>query len=120
MAHDVDTLVGLIGHPVDDGREILELPLDRVRPTPDRVGRGTPAAAIDGEEGMATGQQGRSGTPRRMVSRCPVDEDERRTFAGLEDGNRCAIGRPDPDHRLRRAWPVVWASACGHVSECQT
>ena len=82
-----------------DRRDVLELPLDRIR---QRVARRAPTAPVDGVDGAALGQPRPDDPERRVVARRPVHEDHGGPGPAREHRDRRAVGGDDRSARGRR------------------
>ena len=83
---------GLIGHRVGDRGQVLVLALDRVgRP----IAGGASAAPVDGMQTESALEDRSDGSPRGVIGRRAVNEQERRSLTGGEDRDRRPVGRYD-------------------------
>ncbi len=96
VTEDVDPLSGS-GNGVGDGRDILELTLDRIIRA---IARCPPPAPIDGVDGERRGQDRPDDPEGRVIGRRTMDEDERRAGPTGEDRDRRPVRRDDLAARL--------------------
>jgi hypothetical protein len=88
------------GERLGDGRDILELALDRVRLG---VTRRAASAAIDGVDAVPLREGGPDDTERGVIRGGAVDEHQRRADPAAEHGDRRAVGRGDDPGRRGRS-----------------
>ena len=99
MTDHIDARPRLGRQRVGDGRDVLELPLDRVR---QRVARSAATAAVDGVDREPLGEHRPDHPERGVVGGGAVDEDDRRPRTAREDGDRRAVARLDQPRRRGR------------------
>ncbi len=92
VANDVDGRARPIGHRVGDRGQVLVLALDRVRRP---IAGGASASPVDGMQTESALEHRSDGSPRSVIGRRAVNEQERRSLTGGEDRDRRPVGRYD-------------------------